>query len=91
LSGRAGADIRALKYRARVADPDAHMHARDENHEPFDPLRVEQFDALVQELLPMVRELWPHLDAVAALRATARLAEFRIKDGGRLTWGPPKL
>lgn len=67
------------------------MFAPDENHEPFDPLRAEQFDALVQELLPMVRDLWPHLDAVSALRATARLAEFRLSNGGRLDWGPPKL
>jgi hypothetical protein len=56
-----------------------------------DALRAEQFDALVQELLPMVRKLWPHLDAVAALRATARLAETRMKEGERLTWGPPRL
>ncbi|MFL5606066.1 MAG: hypothetical protein ACJ8AD_06440 [Gemmatimonadaceae bacterium] len=56
-----------------------------------DALRAEQFDALVQELLPIVRELWPHLDAVAALRATAELAEARMKEGGQLTWGRPKL
>jgi hypothetical protein len=67
------------------------MFARDDDPEPDDPLRAEQFDALVQELLPLVRELWPHLDAVAALRATARMAEFRLKENGRLTWGPPRL
>jgi hypothetical protein len=67
------------------------MFARDDDPEPLDPLRAEQFDALVQELLPLVRELWPHLDTVAALRATARMAEFRLRENGRLTWGPPRI
>lgn len=56
-----------------------------------DALRAERFDALVQELLPMVRQIWPHLDAVATLRATAELAEVRMKEGGRLSWGSPRL
>jgi hypothetical protein len=67
------------------------MPPRDDIPQMDDALRAEQFDALVQELLPMVRKLWPHLDAVAALRATAQLAESRLQEGGRLTWGPPRL
>ena len=67
------------------------MPPRDDVPQMDDALRAEQFDALVQELLPMVRQLWPHLDAVAALRATAELAEVRMKDGEPLKWGPPRL
>jgi hypothetical protein len=76
----------------RPAD-DAHvnMPPRDDIPQMDDALRAEQFDALVQELLPMVRQLWPELDPVAALRATAELAEARMKEGGKLTWGPPRL
>jgi hypothetical protein len=69
----------------------SNMPPRDDIPPMDDALRAEQFDALVQELLPMVRELWPHLDVVAALRATAELAEARMRDGARLTWGPPRL
>jgi hypothetical protein len=67
------------------------MSPRDDIPQMDDALRAEQFDALVQELLPLVRELFPHLDAVAALRATAELAEARMREDGRLTWGPPRL
>jgi hypothetical protein len=67
------------------------MPPRDDVPQMDDALRAEQFDALVQELLPIVRQLWPHLDAVAALRATAELAEVRMKDGEPLKWGPPRL
>jgi hypothetical protein len=72
-------------------DAHDHMSPRDDVPQTDDALRAEQFDALVRELLPLVRELWPHLDAVAALRATAELVEARMKEGGRLTWGPPRL
>ena len=63
-------------------DADEDMPPRDDMPQTDDALRAEQFDALVQELLPMVRQLWPELDPVAALRATAELAEARMKEGG---------
>ena len=72
-------------------DADEDMPPRDDMPQTDDALRAEQFDALVRELLPMVRQLWPELDPVAALRATAELAEARMKEGGKLTWGPPRL
>jgi hypothetical protein len=84
-------DARALKKRRAEDDAEIHMPSRDDIPQMDDALRAEQFDALVREMLPMVRQLWPHLDAVAALRATAELAEVRMRDGERLTWGPPRL
>jgi uncharacterized protein (DUF952 family) len=67
------------------------MYASDEPSSFDDPLRAEEFNALVQQLLPQVRALYPHLNGVAVLRAAARMAEFRMKEDGRLSWGPPRL
>ena len=49
-----------------------------------DPLRTEEFDALVRELLPEVRARTPQLSAIEALREAARLAEARLRSDGRL-------
>lgn len=51
---------------------------------PDDPLRTEEFDALVRELLPELRARSPRLSAVDALRQAARLAEARLRADGRL-------
>ena len=49
-----------------------------------DPLRTEEFDALVRELLPEVRARSPWLSVLEALREAAKLAEARLRTGGRL-------
>jgi hypothetical protein len=49
--------------------------------------RAEQFDALVRELYPKIRHLSPHLSEVEALRAAARMAEYRMDDEATLMWG----
>ncbi|MDB4880001.1 MAG: hypothetical protein JWL60_1447 [Gemmatimonadetes bacterium] len=48
--------------------------------------RLEEFDALVKELLPSVRELLPHLSDIEALRTTARMAEYRLNAEETLVW-----
>ena len=55
-----------------------------------DPLaqpRAEQFDALVRDLYPKIRQLSPHLSPVEALRAATRMAEYRMDDEATLMWG----
>ena len=52
-----------------------------------DPLRTEEFDALVRELLPEVRTRAPQLSVIDALREAARLAEARLRSDGRLDRG----
>jgi hypothetical protein len=47
---------------------------------------LEEFDALVKELLPSVRELLPHLSDIEALRTTARMAEYRLNAEETLVW-----
>lgn len=48
--------------------------------------RAEEFDQLVQELLPKVRHLLPHLSPVDALRAAAFMAEYRLAEEQTLVW-----
>jgi hypothetical protein len=55
--------------------------------EPHAQPRAEQFDDIVRELLPKVRLLSPHLSEVEALRAAARMAEYRLNDEDTLIWG----
>jgi hypothetical protein len=45
-----------------------------------DSLSADEFDALVRELIPKVRELLPELSNVEVLRAAARMAEYRLND-----------
>jgi hypothetical protein len=54
---------------------------------PLAQPRAEQFDALVSELYPKIRQLSPHLTAVEALRAATRMAEYRLDDEATLMWG----
>ena len=54
---------------------------------PLAQPRAEQFDALVRELYPKIRQLSPHLSPVEALRAATRMAEYRMDDEGTLMWG----
>ena len=49
--------------------------------------RAEQFDELVRELLPKIMMLSPHLSGLEALRAAARMAEYRLDDEATLMWG----
>jgi hypothetical protein len=56
-----------------------------------DPLRTEEFDALVRVLLPTVQARSPELSAIEALREAARLAESHLRETGWLTWGRPRL
>ena len=58
---------------------------------PDDPLRAEEFDSLVRVMLGIVRRQRPELSAMEALRIAARLAEARMRDGGRLDWVVPRL
>ena len=62
----------------------------DDLHDDENPLaqpRAEQFDALVRELYPKIRQLSPHLSPVEALRAATRMAEYRMDDEATLMWG----
>ena len=45
-----------------------------------DSLHADEFDALVRELIPKIRELLPHLSDVEVLCAAARMAEYRLSD-----------
>jgi hypothetical protein len=64
---------------------------RDPENPLEDPLRTEEFDALVRVLLPTVQARSPELSALEALREAARLAESRLRELGWLTWGRPRL
>jgi hypothetical protein len=55
-----------------------------------DPLaqpRLEEFAALVQALLPAVRQIAPQLTDIEALQAATRMAEYRMRDEAALIWG----
>jgi hypothetical protein len=54
---------------------------------PIGQPRAEEFDRLVQELLPKVRALLPHLSDVEALRGAALMAEYRLAAEQTLVWG----
>lgn len=43
-------------------------------------MRADEFDALMTDLVPKVRQLLPHLSDVEVLRAAARMAEYRLED-----------
>jgi hypothetical protein len=58
-----------------------------EKYQPHAQPRAEQFDALVRELLPKVRQLSPHLSEMEALRAATRMAEYRLNDEETVVWG----
>jgi hypothetical protein len=62
------------------------MDVTDDKY-PLAQPRAEQFDALVRELYPKIRQLSPHLSAVEALRAATRMAEYRMDDEATLMWG----
>jgi hypothetical protein len=64
---------------------------RDPEYPPEDPLRTEEFDALVRVLLPTVQERSPQLSALEALREAARLAEAHMRDTAWMSWGRPRL
>ena len=59
----------------------------DDDASPIAQPRAEQFDALVRDLYPKIRHLSPHLSEVEALRAAARMAEYRMDDEVTLMWG----
>lgn len=67
-----------------VTDKDDHLH---DDRNPLAQPRAEQFDALVRELYPKIRQLSPHLSPVEALRAATRMAEYRMDDEAILLWG----
>ena len=58
-----------------------------DRYAPVAQPRAEQFDALVRELLPKILLLSPHLSGIEALRAAARMAEYRLDDEATLMWG----
>ena len=59
---------------------------KDEHH-PLQQPRAEQFDRIVNELMPKIRLLSPHLSELEVLRAAARMAEYRLDDEATLMWG----
>ena len=79
-----------------VNDYDDGNDDRKDDKNPLAQPRAEQFDALVRELYPKIRQLSPHLSPVEALRAATRMAEYRMDDEATLMWGsdqrrePPK-
>jgi hypothetical protein len=64
---------------------------RDPDYPLEDPLRTEEFDALVRVLLATVRARSPELSAIEALREAARLAEAQLRDTAWMSWGRPRL
>jgi hypothetical protein len=56
-----------------------------------DPLRTEEFDALVRVLLATVQARSPELSAMDALREAARLAEAQLRETAWMSWGRPRL
>lgn len=64
---------------------------RDPNNPLEDPLRSEEYDALVRVLLPAVRARSPELSAIEALREAARLAEAQMRETAWLSWTRPRL
>ena len=62
------------------------MDVTDDKY-PLAQPRAEQFDALVRELYPKIRQLSPHLTAVEAQRAATPMAEYRTVDEATLMWG----
>lgn len=66
------------------------MH-RDPEYPLEDPLRTEEFDALVRVLLATVQARSPELSPLEALREAARLAEAQLRETGWMSWGRPKL
>jgi hypothetical protein len=74
-SPASGNDARRL--RATKASDDA----------PVAQPRLEEFDALVSALLPVIKQIAPHLSDVEALQAATRMAEYRIRDEAELIWG----
>jgi hypothetical protein len=64
------------------------MDVNDDDH-PLAQPRAEEFDALVRELIPKIRQLQPHLSNVGVLRAAARMAEYRLYEDEGLVWGSP--
>ena len=64
---------------------------RDPDNPLEDPLRTEEFDALVRVLLPEVQARSPELSAIDALREAARLAELQMRETAWITWGRPRL
>ena len=69
-----------------VNDHDDGNSERDDKN-PLAQPRAEQFDALVQELYPKIRQFSPHLSPVEALRAATRMAQYRMDDEDTLMWG----
>ena len=64
-----------------------HDEQLPDDKNPLAQPRAEQFDALVRELYPKIRQLSPHLSPVEALRAATRMAEYRMDDEDILLWG----
>lgn len=50
------------------------------SHLPGASLRADEFDALMTDLVPKVRQLLPLLSDIEVLRAAARMAEYRLED-----------
>jgi hypothetical protein len=63
---------------------------RDPEYPLQDPLRTEEFDALMRVLLPALQASSPELSAIEALREAARIAEARMRETW-ITWGRPRL
>jgi hypothetical protein len=64
---------------------------RDPEYPLEDPLRTEEFDALVRMLLSTLQASSPELSAIEALREAARIAEARMRQTTWITWGRPRL
>jgi len=83
------ADDQRATPRRREMDVNDDTQKLDQHDEknPLAQPRAEQFDALVRELYPKIRQLSPHLSSVEALRAATRMAEYRMDDEATLMWG----
>jgi hypothetical protein len=64
---------------------------RDPENRLEDPLRTEEYDALVRVLLPTVQARSPELSPIEALREAARLAEAQMRETAWIAWGRPRL
>lgn len=81
-----GASSRLITDDQRATPRRREMYVTDDKY-PLAQPRAEQFDALVRELYPKIRQLSPHLSDIEALRAATRMAEYRMDDEATLMWG----
>ena len=91
MARHAGGLSRPRSRRSAVVPLQPYCFMRIEPEPGDDPLRSEEFDALVRALLPSVQARTPQLSALEALRESSLLAEAYMRETEWLTWGRPRI